>query len=159
MCRKLLREYGTRVTLSAQTRPTNFQLEPLERFEPAGFIKRLELSQAVERFERFEHSYQLSEIEGLPTSAFLPPTEDIIEQFGVALEIVQDFRWSEGRLDVFDEPGLFRRRIDPVWNAIQAPNHFLAALGKHKVDEQARRVGMGCLRGDTGGMNIGKGRI
>jgi hypothetical protein len=92
MCRKLLREYGTRVTLSAQTRPTNFQLEPLERFEPAGFIKRLELSQAVERFERFEHSYQLSEIEGLPTSAFLPPTEDIIEQFDVALKIVQDFR-------------------------------------------------------------------
>ncbi len=82
-----------------------------------------------------------------------------MKQFGVALEIVQDLRRSESRLDVFRQVHLIRRRVDPVRNAIHAPNHFLAALGKHEVDEQARRVGMRCLGGDTGGVNIGKDRI
>jgi hypothetical protein len=73
----------------------------------------------------------------LDSGAFLAPAEDLVEQFGVTLEIVQDFGWSEGGFDILNQPGLVRRRVDPVRNAIHAANHFLAALGKHERDEQA----------------------
>ena len=92
-------------------------------------------------------------------SAFLAPAEDLVKQFGVALEIVQYLRWSESRLDVFGQARLIRRRVDAVGDAIHAADYLLTALGKHEVDEQTRRVGMRRLGGDTSGVNIGKDRI
>ena len=58
-----------------------------------------------------------------------------------------------------NQPGLIRRRVDPVGDAIHAADDFLAALGEHEVDEQTRRVGMRRFGGDTSGVNIGKDRI
>src|SRR5512145_1794271 len=89
----------------------------------------------------------------------LAPAKDFVKKLGIALEVFQDFGRRESRLDVLNESSLLGGRVDPVRNAVHAANDFLAALGKHEVDEQAGRVGMRRLGGNARGMNIGKDRI
>ena len=77
--------------------------------------------------------------------AFLAPAKDLVKQFGVALEIVQDLRWSEGGLDILDEPGLVGRRVDPVRNAIHALNHFPGRVESTKSMNKRAALGCGAL--------------
>src|ERR1043165_3911920 len=84
----------------------------------------------------------------------LTSAENFVEQLGVALEVVQHFRGSESRLDVFREAGLIRWRVDAVGDAVPAAAHFLAALRQHVVDEQMRSVRMRRLGGDAGRMDV-----
>ena len=78
-----------------------------------------------------------------------------MKQFAVALELFQHFARRERRLDTLG-PTRIEGHVDAIGNAIHAANQFLAAFGKHKIDEQARGVWMRRFRRDAGRMNVGE---